>query len=270
MFFSCPGGIYLNPWRNAAAGDLLSAASQGLSDQTMGGDIKQVGTGSFPPFIIVGPTSKPSVCILGDSIGAGFTGAGQPTVDTNDLDGRMGLVAQSVPVGHGFNNVSSGGQTAFGWVSRSIARAKTLRYCSHAATELGINDTGILGRSHQQLIADLQAIWTLFPVGTKISHTTLLPLSTSTDHFMTTSGQKANGHLPEIQKFNAAVRAGISGMNNGFFETCTPLETSPGSGLWINPESSGLGPFTADGAHPNAAGYAYLLSKLAVDPARFA
>lgn len=263
MFFTCAGGIYVNAWRNASMGDLLGAAIDGLSDMTMGGDIQQVGIGSFPPYMIVGPTTKPSVCVLGDSIGSGFTGNGQPGSD-GTLDGRMGIVAASFPTTLGFNNVSSGGQTAWSWTSRSAARAKSLQYCSHVVSEMGINDLAGLGRSSAQLIADLQALWALFPSGTKITQTTMIPLATSTDGFATTANQTANAHLPEIQKFNALLRAGgIAGLNNGYFETCLPLEAQPGDGLW----KSGL---TADGTHPTKAGYDFMAKSGAIDLSRFA
>ena len=107
-------GILLNSWQ--VSGEALNAAASGLSDQTLGGTITNIGSYSHPPLAIVGPTSKAAVCIVGDSLGFGYN-------DTDTLlNGDIGLVAKSFPTTLAFANLSGNGLKASNYLANTTAR----------------------------------------------------------------------------------------------------------------------------------------------------
>ena len=66
LFTNNPAGIIFNPWQNTFLGEAIDVAASGLTDQTMGGTIRNKIGWSTPPLAIVGMTKNASVIIVGE------------------------------------------------------------------------------------------------------------------------------------------------------------------------------------------------------------
>lgn len=250
--------IFANDFMNTAVGDLTDAAASGLSDFTMGGTISNTSNGfNIVPAAIIAMTRAASVVIVGDSIAAGKGGA-------TATDYRKGIVAIGLPSTVAFLNLASPSLRASDCLTNSPSRQLLYQYCSHAITELGVNDFYSAGRTEAQVWADLRSIWAKFPPRVKITQTTITPETSSAGNLWETDGDQTilTGNTPRVA-FNTTLRAGnVANLNNGFFETALALESSHDSGKWLG-DGVTVKKYTADGVHPTAAGYT--LGSAAID-----
>jgi len=231
-------GVFFFPLE--VSGEALNIGNA-LTDQTMGGTITNVGAYSHPPLAIIAPTTAPSVCIIGDSIGFGY----------NDND-KLGVVAKSLPSTLAYINLSANANTTSSFISGASARSAVFGHCTHLVSELGIND---YSTSVATVLSNLQSIWsTNFPKA-RVTQTTLTPKSSSTDSWATLANQTAQSATFRAA-FNSAIKTGISGQTCGYYDIAAALE-SGSTGKWIASPSP---PYTADGLHPNTAGYNQVVS----------
>ena len=123
--------------------------------------------------------------------------------------------------------------------------------------ELGTNDIAN-GQTSAQLITSLQGIFALARPGQKIYQTTITPSDsdpgTPSAAFTTLTQQTPNNNPSVTVTFNTAIRSGSSGLTalNGYYEVDNVFESSTNSRKWL---VTGSPPYTADGIHPNLAGY---------------
>ncbi len=220
----------------------------GITDKTMSGSVTQSST-NLAPLAIIGTTDKPSFAILGDSIGQG-----QGDTNTDRL-GDFGIVMRSVgPLG-GYMNLTRSGDQADKIVASHTNRAALLTYASHMILEDGTNDIYTLGATDAALRLDVAAVWgymTGLGGGRKAYQTTILPRATSSDGWITRGNQSTtNGHDKKIT-FNAWLRTMPAGLS-GYFELADVIEGGRDLGTWAPGPTANY--FTADGTHPNTAGY---------------
>lgn len=256
QFIQNPSGVCYCNWQPTTFGCLTNGSTSGVTDQTMGGTISNTQTGiCVPPLAVLGFTVNPSVVVTGDSIGFGAGSNG----DLNDNAGKLGLICQSmgnIP----FLNLSVSGFTAQNWTTSVATRNLLIPKASHLIQQLGVNDLSN-GRTLPQITADYQLIYALARPGQKIIQTTITPHSSSTDSWATT-GNQTGLNLAARAALNQAIRAGISGAT-GFFDTASILETSQDSDIWKVPA---VPPYTADGLHPNQAGYDLIQASGVIGP----
>lgn len=236
-FLNCASGVsYLAAPPNLPTGAVYSTAG-GQTSAVMGG-VVGAGSVAVPPALIVAQTSRPSVFVFGDSIGAG---AGDLA---DDLSLDSGIILRAIGPNFAYSSSALSGTTLAQLVSASTKRRSALGYFSHIINQRGINDVG--GSSAATVIATLQSFLALPNVaGKKVFQTTLTPSSTSTDSWATTANQTGT-NTAIIVGFNQQVIAGVPGLE-GHFDVARVGESAPFSNKW----RVDLGTPTADGLHPS-------------------
>lgn len=247
-FWHSTAGCLYNTWQNAFLGEAVALSATVISDQTLSGTITNSGSFSYPPIAILGMTRNASVITAGDSIGAGTSDTEDTSASVTGRNGKIGIVARSLG-STPFLNLSVAAENATNFLSSGTARKLLLSKGSHLITEFGANDVG--SRTPAQILTSLQSIWALGWSGQKIYQTTLPPRTTSADGW-TSGTQTVMSWEATRVSFNANVRAILSG-STGSYDLASAVETALNSGLWI---FSPTPPYTADGLHPNTAGYA--------------
>ena len=171
------------------------------TDDTLSGT---VGTSSanygFGPVAVIGQTTQPSVCIVGDSRALGINDKSTDwTLDT-------GEIARSVGPVYNYLKMAITGSSVNQAITHFTNRLRLVQYCTHAYDEYGINDLKILSRTAAQVAADRSTLAGLLAIPT--FGTTLPPETTSTDSWATTTNQTVS---QSTTAFNALAIAGISG-----------------------------------------------------------
>jgi hypothetical protein len=242
-----------NAWQNTFLGEVGQLSASPLTDLTMTGGMTNSGSPSgisAPPLAIFGYTTNPSALLLGDSIQLGTGDTEDSSSSATGFNAKVGIVARSlgsVP----FLNLGVAGETALNNNESPHLWVK----CSHLISNFLSNDFfGVAAQSSAQGIASLNLIFAKTRPFQKKFQTTVLPRTSTADGWITTTNQTAlTGNTPR-QAFNTALRGGTTGLSiDGFYDVCTPLESALNSGKWLVTPSP---PYTGDGIHPNAAGYA--------------
>lgn len=220
------------------------------ADKTMGGTITKTNA-TFCPIAIIGPTDKPSIALLGDSIGIGeLDGRG-------DLSGDYGL-ARAFGDRYAYLNFALSGDRAAGFLADGARRADVLKYASHLLCAYGNNDIYTLGNSAAITFGRLQNIWQLMKAhgqDKKTFQTTISVRATSTDGWTTLANQTTlSGNAARVS-LNALIRAGDPDLD-GYIDFADVLESSRESGKWKpGPTANYL---TSDGTHPVTQGYFFI------------
>ncbi len=269
IFNQNTAGIIYNAWRNSSMGELITVAASGLSDLTMGGTITSSGNYSAPPFMIIGETTKASVCIIGDSKAFGYLDTAESASASGP--GLQGEVAKSFPATLPFLNLSSGGWRANLWASQGVSRKLCLPYFSHYVVQLARNDLVVSGDAPATVKTNVEAIiadiLTAKPTA-RITSTTPGHTSTSTDNWTTQANQTPVDNADRVTYCGYVRNGQIAGVNNGYFDIAPCLESSPDNGKWkTNEVTANL--YTSDGVHENGAGYSLIVSAGAIDLTKF-
>ncbi len=121
-------------------------------------------------------------------------------------------------------------------------------YCTHCSLAYGRNDLAA-GVSAATFTAELVTeVAALNALGLKVYVCTILPKTSSTDNWATLVNQNAGVDSVRVA-INTNIRNGITGAA-GFFDLCTPVESSLDSGLWIVNGTAFYA--TGDGIHPSS------------------
>lgn len=245
---------------SAVDGDFSNMGTSGVADQTMGGTITTNVGYDLPPLGIIGPSSSPSVVVVGTSIAAGVG---------DNLSSPSGL--------HGYNqsltttpnlNLAQGGANTLGWISDHPIHQKMFQYCTAMLTDHGENDYTITDTT--TCLSRLQTLYALMR-GKQIFQTTMLPrVATSSDGFTTIGGQSSQEFPTEQRALNAALRAGTPNVSV-LCDVDNLLESSFQSGWW-RVATDGFGnaaPFTVDGTHVSHSGQLVILDNLGIDQSKF-
>lgn len=240
LFSSTPNNVGATQWM----GNELN------NDKTMSGTVTPT-MGTFHPIAIIGPTTKPSIAFLGDSIGWGVADA------QADLSGDYGM-ARSFGDRYAFLNFSLPGDRAFAFLASGTQRASVLQYASHLVCSYGNNDVYTLGRSAAAVWTDLKSIYALMKAhgaDKKTYQTTITVRTTSTDGWMTTANQTTtNGNIARVA-LNTSIRTGDASLD-GYIDVADVFEAGRASGKWKAGGVANL--YTADGTHPSTDGYFFL------------
>jgi len=235
--------------RNTSMGDAMTHAASGLSDQTLSGTVTDTdGLGILFPLAIISPITQPSFVVYGDSVGAGQG-------DAFDSTGNQGYIARCLGPTFGYTSACASGDQAHYYAASNIQRAKLMSYCSTAIFQYGVNDFNSRGQTAAQLETDLTTCYGTVPSNIKKTYqVTVLPLTTSTDSYVTLGNQTHSGWETARLTFVDALRAGTFNSGN-YLDGAAGIETSQDSGYWVTPS------YTTDGVHPNIAGIALMANK---------
>jgi lysophospholipase L1-like esterase len=239
------------------------ATDNGASNLTLSGTITDAGGGTFvPPCAIIGPTTRPSIGLVGDSRMVGY-GAASAIANVGDSG------EAAITLGPRFAYINTGvyGDTIASYVatsgSASTKRRALLAYCSHIINEYGVNDIVDNAVSAATVTADTLLIYGFAGIaGKPIFQHTLMGESTSTNSWATTAAQTTVAQNSVLNTFNATVRTG--GLPyTGYHDPVVPIATSTTSGIWNAPG------YTTDGIHCTQTGYNAIASGGVIDPNRF-
>ena len=251
---------------DVAQGHALTYGASGLSDQTMGGTVVNSGSTAatypaYAPLAIIAATKVPSVFLAGDSRCMG-------TGDTFDASGDLGELARSIGPSLPYINMGSHGDTLLSAKSNYSKRGALAAYCSHIATEYGINDLSAGGGNSTgpAVFANLQALFTVLPAGLPLFASTIMARTASSDSWATAGGQTVDGDNAERVNYNNNIRTTASPLA-GFFESADATETARNSGILKTTGAANA--YTADGVHLFQAGQLLIKNSGAVNPAVF-
>lgn len=240
------------PVQEVSVGDTNSGL--GLDDGNISGDFGNSGTiaatadiYSFGAAAFVCTINTPnarSFAITGDSIAFG-------NADTSiGSHGGLGYVEKMLDV-HGYPYAryakpSLKASDLVSNISKPQAFFAALSF-SDAIQQLGINDLTLGSESVATVLADHQTIYGLFG-SAHIFQTTLLPVTTSSDFWTTTSGQTfnspTNGTLGSLNTLNDTIRTPPANVFR-VLDAADVAMTSRDSDIWIAPPQP-----TPDGIHP--------------------
>lgn len=193
--------------------DLTAPGSTTIADQTTGQRLLGPVSANGHPVV-----STPSVLIAGDSIASGQSDGGLTFALTGKNTafaalGGGGFIARALTAaGIGSVNAALPSDTIqnFVGISGHFRRLTLAATCTSAICEYGRNDlTG--GRTLAQVQADLITAWGMFVNrGLRTFQTTITPLSTSTDNFITVVNQTVGNAGAETSRvaFNTWLRDG--------------------------------------------------------------
>ena len=243
--------------RDEENGEACTFGPSGVADQTMGGTIQSIpGFEIYRPLAVIAATDRPSVAIIEDSRGYGVG-------DVLDSAGDKGNAQRSLSPYVAFTNLSRSGDQAAKFVANHDHRLVAANHCSDIFLHLGINDNSV-GRTEEQIIADLETIVGYFP-GKRVWLGTIEPKTTSTDGWVSISGQTVDSANAVRIAVNNAIRAGLKGAS-GYFDIADVLERGRNSGVW---RVYGGQPLTDDGLHSNRLGYQVVEDSGVIDPRVF-
>lgn len=207
--------------------------------------------GAYGPFQILATMRTPmsSIAVIGDSIaeGNGESGAG-------DTNGNYGCIARGVNSVYPLLKLTRQTDRAqFCAATHRRRFALLTNRVSHVICQLGINDI-TNGRTVAQLQADYLTIWqALCDRGYKVYQTTLTPVTTSTDSWVTVLNQTVTANESKRTQINDWLRTCPSPLS-GVFDVADAVETARNTGIWMLDPASGL-KTTTDGTHPSSAGH---------------
>lgn len=188
--------------------------------QTAISDSYAQGRSMYGPLAVEMLTTKPTVCIGGDSRGSGLA-------DVPDGPrGLSGNVPRLVGNTYAFMNLSVPGEMIQNWAGRRPRSFAMMQHCSDIYLSTGFNDVMNNGRSATQAMADWQAQAQLFP-GKRVYAMTANPDVGGSGDVTTTP---RTGSVAAIAPWNQLIRSLPKGMS-GFYDPAGVLEsiTNPGA-----------------------------------------
>ena len=205
----------------------------------------QTGKTAYYPVAIIGTTSRPSFCLLGDSRTKGITDQVDATYD-------IGNLARSVGPLYAYMNLGMGSDRADAFLFGGAKRQALIdTYCTVTINEYGFNTFGNGSATVSGEEAIEKTIAARFN-GRRYSIATFAPNTSSTDFWATVGNQSAGAAATNINTRNGHARAGsiISGVTAS--DVATPVMSALDSGLW---GANGYARhFTTDGTHESQAG----------------
>lgn len=230
------------PAAATAAGYTWSASG---TDQTQNAGFSGTSGAAYCPFVLAQiPLAVPSVQLLGDSI---MLGQG----DTADSLLRRGSVQKSLPISLAHVNCGVGGTNFSSYAGYDFYAVLT-RYASHVVCNYGTNQTYMTGTSAASWLSSAQAFWGRADfAGKRRVQVTLIPRTTSSDGWLSEAGQSVYRSAPFLGygDINAYVLAHGCGADD-HFDTASAICGTDANKFYAQGTA-----MTADGTHPNQAGY---------------
>jgi hypothetical protein len=216
------------------------------SDLTLSGTVVDGGFGGdcWYPMAIIGPTTHPSVAILGDSrqAGVGEASSDTPTDDCGEIAKAFGLKYAYINFGlvGDFASIFATGPTT--------KRASFYKYVDLVVSNFGVNDL-IGGQTAAGLMADLTTISNTIRPANKFYQCTIPPVTTGAWTNPTGSDQTLATWNAIRQTINTWIRSGTAtGIFDGLYEVARAVEIAVDSGKWQAPN------VTNDGLHETTLG----------------
>lgn len=233
--------------------DASTFAASGVADQTMGGTVAQTNTViGFFQYAIIGTTTQPSVCRIGDS-------REQGTISNTSANVTGIYLGQSSSEAYRYADLNLGvtADTASAFIAGHTGRLALSQYCTHIIDGYGINDIDLNGASAATLLGYQQTIAGYFP-GKPFFLDTLSPHTTTSDNYATVANQTVDTNNAVIQSYNTSVRQflGTRDYVTAVFDIASVTESSLASGKWQVSGTANY--FTADGLHATFTGYALI------------
>ena len=203
----------------------------------------------YMPLCVIGraPVGAKSLFVIGDSLAEGSADVQETT------EGAFGHI-QRACMYDGVRSVASlnmgrGGDTAAQFLLAAEYRLSLARFHTHAIVQFGVNDYFNLGRTKEQILADLIAIVVALKMRgiQKVAVANLIPKTTGT--YTTTAGQVA---APGYTECRAFVDAGLRAAP----QVDIVLDASTACSDSVDPTKFPANA-TSDGVHPNGGTPAY-------------
>lgn len=261
----CPGGVfYMSPITNGnidvniAAGEGFEYSASALPDRFAAG-------GSFTPSDTVNITGD--IGILDTTTADTFTCAGdsisQGQNDNEDGTTNFGICARALGNKYAYFNFGVASRTQAQYLTSHTLETALAQYTTGVVNQLGANDVngGISAATMEGAAASIAAL-----TPTKQNYkTTVLPITSSINSYVTTAGQTVSGNESNRTAWNTYIRSVAAASNTvGYIETANVVETTTtgvrttvtNGGVWKAPliTAAGSVAITADGLHPNPAG----------------
>jgi hypothetical protein len=185
----------------------------------------------------VQPITQPVLAVDADSLEAGFRGGADAFNNVGPFAWAFGDSVAVLNLGCSGKTAAAdvgGGASGTGYTSAMQMREDTMRRCgvNIVLVALGTNDFNG-GAAAPTIMADLSYKYTEYDgLGFQVWGATLPPRTTSTDSWATTTNQSVTANESKRTGLNTLLRAKPTPLA-GVLEFCTPVESSPGSGLWM-------------------------------------
>jgi hypothetical protein len=242
-WFSSSGGIWYSNygWASGGEGSNFGATTPNLV--TGGGITPQSIT--FFPLAIIGPTTKTSVLLLGDSRLRGL-------YDSIDAQMAMGY-SRVIDRYYGSCNCSQPGAYLSNFPTNHTNQLTLAPYATHIITNLGINDFLLGSSTFNQFMVNVNTFINAFSGNIPIYWQTIYPSATSSDNYTSYTGQSlTNGNSYRVQ-FNDYLRNyNFSGLA-GYIEISDVVEPYRDAGIFIVNGTPNF--YSTDGLHLNQTGY---------------
>ena len=194
-----PAGIPTFPTSRSVDRGRWSVQGEPSLDLTQAGGALDPTDWAYGATAIVGPTSRPSVLIVGDSR-AEFTYALPGSNDGGNL-------APGIAPTCAYTNLAVGGSTIFQTLASSTKRRRLTQYATRIAIALGVNDLHNRATDADQAIRTLDQLAASY-AGRPVFVSTIEPVTTGLWSAPDGSDQVADPVLAgKIDRFNAAIRA---------------------------------------------------------------
>ncbi|HXZ17332.1 MAG TPA: hypothetical protein VEH77_15450 [Roseiarcus sp.] len=226
------------------------------------------------PLAVLGPTQRPSICLIGDSAiygqGDRRVGAYAPDTHYGYIDRWVGRAFGTINLGVSAdslrNTLLPGGYTN---------RGSLLQYCTHAIVNYGVSDINYFSASAAQIEEKISAFVRLLDSRRKIFwyYTTMYPRSSVPENInqfydSRPGGLAATQKEAQRQRFNSDLRAGLVTAVDAWLDPDTIAEQGPYTvnlpgrqsypayqGRFVTRTDTGYSEqVSSDGAHFNAAG----------------
>ncbi len=262
------GDIVTNALGGAGDQFAVSATTPFATDWTMNPYTGASTTNPFFPIAVVSLSNVPSVIIYGDSRSSGLNDA--PSLNFG-LAGA-GEIARQLDSELPYCNLGAPTDQLSIFLANRTRRQPLASDHTHVHCQYGINDV-TAGRTAAQIQADMVTFLGLFSASWRVSQSTLLPRTTSTDSWATLANQTVTAQEPVRVAMNAYIRARTIGWF-AVFENADVVESSRDSGKWKTVTDNGAvfgitSAMTADGTHPTPYGYGYLQNSRSIRLAAF-
>jgi hypothetical protein len=155
--------------------------------------------------------------------------------------------------------------TATKFMEGYAQRQLLFKYCTHLVVEYGTVDFSLFSLTVDQLKAVLSRVYDVFPTR-RVFQTTITPISSSTDGWVTAVNQTPNTQGGRIGAFNADLRSSAFGPGLGMLDVAAVLQDATDETIW---KSTGGTARTGDGLHPNTFGNNEVASSGVIDPDLF-
>ncbi|SEH89568.1 SGNH/GDSL hydrolase family protein [Paraburkholderia hospita] len=223
------------------------------------------GTSIQYPLAVLGQSSVPSVIIYGDSRASGRSDGVAANTKADFGFWGLGEIARSIGRGRPYCNVGCETDTIQNFnLSKALRVALAVDH-QYVHFEYGINDL-TAGRTAAVIQAALTSAYNLPDFATKkVSQSTIPPVTTSTDLWVTTANQTVVASNPQRVLLNDWFRTKPAPLWK-YFEVADVMESARNSGIWAAPGGAAL---TGDGTHEAPIAYQMIQQSGNIDPAVF-